>query len=42
LRAVGASLASRSSRYRYVQTAAIADLPFPADRVRPGCIVAGS
>lgn len=42
LRAVGASLASRSSRYRYVQTAAIADLPFPADRVRPGCVVAGS
>jgi hypothetical protein len=26
---------------RYVQTALIADLPFPADRSRPGCIVAG-
>jgi len=26
---------------RYVQTALIADLPFPADRHRPGCVVAG-
>ena len=26
---------------RYVQTAVIADLPFPVDRVRPGCRVAG-
>ena len=27
--------------YRYVQTAVIADLPFPADRDRPGCVMAG-
>jgi hypothetical protein len=38
---VGAALAAGSSRYRYVQTAIIADLPFPVDRHRPGCLVAG-
>lgn len=41
LRAVGADLAAGNSRYQYVQTAVIADLPFPADRHRPGCQVAG-
>jgi hypothetical protein len=41
LRRVGAALAAGTGGYRYVQTAVIADLPFPADRVRPGCKVAG-
>ena len=41
LQAIGASLAAGSSRYRYVQTAVVADLPFPADRHRPGCLIAG-
>lgn len=41
LSAVGASLAADRHRYRYVQTALIADLPFPAVARRPGCIVAG-
>ncbi len=41
LRAVGAALATGSGAYRYVQTAVIADLPFPADRDRAGCIEAG-
>ncbi len=41
LRAVGAALAAGSSRHSYVQTAVIADLPFPADRRRPGCFIAG-
>lgn len=41
LRAIGQALATGSSRYSYVQTAVIADLPFPADRHRPGCVVAG-
>jgi hypothetical protein len=41
LRAIGASLAAGSSRHRYVQTAVIADLPFPVDRHRPGCVIAG-
>lgn len=41
LQAIGASLSAGSSRYRYVQTAVVADLPFPADRRRPGCLVAG-
>lgn len=40
LRAVGAALASGTGRYRYVQTAAIADLPFPAAARRRGCVVA--
>jgi hypothetical protein len=39
LRRTGDSLAS--GRLRYVQTAVIADLPFPVDRNRPGCLVAG-
>ena len=41
LRSVGASLAAGTGRSRYVQTAVIADLPFPVDRNRPGCLVAG-
>ncbi len=41
LRLVGSSLASGSARYRYVQTAVIADLTFPVDHRRPGCLVAG-
>jgi hypothetical protein len=38
---VGAALAAATGRYHYVQTAVIADLPFPADRARRGCVVAG-
>jgi hypothetical protein len=41
LRRVGAALASSAGRRRYVQTAVIADLPFPVDRTRTGCVVAG-
>jgi hypothetical protein len=41
LRAVGSTLASGSRTYAYVQTALIADLTFPVDPVRPGCVVAG-
>ncbi len=41
LRKVGAALASGHGGLRYVQTAVIADLPFPADRSRRGCVVAG-
>jgi hypothetical protein len=41
LRVVGASLAAGAERYRYVRTALIADLPFPVDRHRRGCVVAG-
>ena len=42
LRAFGAELGYGGRLAdRYVQTAVIADLPFPVDRVRPGCVVAG-
>jgi hypothetical protein len=41
LRPVGASLAAGTGGHRYVQTAVIADLPFPADRDRGGCVEAG-
>jgi hypothetical protein len=41
LRRVGATLASGTGPERYVQTALIADLPFPADRTRRGCVLAG-
>jgi hypothetical protein len=41
LAAVGQALASGRGTHAYVQTALIADLPFPLDRVRPGCRVAG-
>ena len=38
LRTVGASLATGHGPYHYVQTAVIADLPFPAPAHRPGCL----
>jgi hypothetical protein len=41
LRAVGSALAAGRARYGYVQTALVADLTFPVDPVRPGCLVAG-
>ncbi len=41
LRSVGAALARGTGSHHYVPTAVIADLPFPADRHRPGCMVAG-
>jgi hypothetical protein len=41
LRPVGAALAAGRGPHRYVQTAVIADLPFPADRHRSGCMMAG-
>lgn len=41
LRRIGAALASPGSKYHYVQTAVIADLPFPAPRARRGCVQAG-
>ena len=41
LRGVGARSRPEPGASRYVQTAVIADLPFPADRNRPGCLVAG-
>jgi hypothetical protein len=41
LRGVGAGLAAGTGSHHYVQTAVIADLPFPVDRRRPGCLVAG-
>jgi hypothetical protein len=42
LRAAGTRLAGTGPRGdRYVQTALIADLPFPADHSRAGCVMAG-
>jgi hypothetical protein len=41
LRAVGQKLAAGQGPYHYVQTALVADLPFPVDRSRRGCVVAG-
>jgi hypothetical protein len=41
LRPVGDALAAGTGRHRYVQTAVIADLPFPSDPSRPGCRMAG-
>ncbi len=41
LRSVGAGLAAGAGGHRYVQTALIADLPFPVDRHRRGCALAG-
>jgi hypothetical protein len=41
LRPVGSALAAGSGTHHYVQTAVIADLPFPADRHRRGCVEAG-
>jgi hypothetical protein len=41
LRLAGARLAAGTGPEHYVQTALIADLPFPADRTRRGCALAG-
>jgi len=42
LRPVSAALGAGGTRADdYVQTAVIADLPLPIDRVRPGCMMAG-
>ena len=41
LRSVGAALAAGGGGHHYLQTALIADLVFPADRSRRGCVVAG-
>ena len=41
LRTAGAALAAGTGPLRYVQSAVIADLPFPADRARRGCVLAG-
>jgi hypothetical protein len=41
LKTVGSQLAAGTGGSHYVQTALIADLPFPLDRHRPGCLVAG-
>ncbi len=41
LRPIGASLAADTGKRHYVQTAVIADLPFPPDRERAGCVIAG-
>ncbi|HEY1523040.1 MAG TPA: hypothetical protein VGF70_08525 [Solirubrobacteraceae bacterium] len=41
LRAVGRKLAAGHVAYHYVQTALVADLPFPVDRSRRGCVIAG-
>ncbi|MGA2010535.1 MAG: hypothetical protein ABSH51_08405 [Solirubrobacteraceae bacterium] len=41
LRRTGAALAALHGTGRYVQTAVIADLPFPPDRARRGCVAAG-
>jgi hypothetical protein len=41
LRSLGAELATGAAPQRYVQTTLIADLPFPVDRHRRGCTIAG-
>jgi hypothetical protein len=41
LRAVGRRLATGHGQYHYVRTALVADLPFPVDRSRRGCVIAG-
>jgi hypothetical protein len=41
LRPLGAALAAGTAARHYVQTALIADLPFPADSRRRGCVIAG-
>jgi hypothetical protein len=38
---VGNALAAGTGRVRYVQTAVIADLTFPAEKTRRGCVIAG-
>ncbi|HEX8976032.1 MAG TPA: hypothetical protein VF781_05920 [Solirubrobacteraceae bacterium] len=41
LRAIGSALAAGTGPRHYVQTAVVADLAFPSDRSRPGCLMAG-
>jgi hypothetical protein len=41
LRAIGDQLASGKGPHQYVETALVADLPFPVDRSRRGCVTAG-
>lgn len=41
LQRVGAALASGTGSHHYVQTALIADLPFPTVARRAGCVIAG-
>jgi hypothetical protein len=41
LRAIGQQLAAGRGSHHYVQTALVADLPFPVDRSRSGCVIAG-
>jgi hypothetical protein len=38
MRTIGSQLAAGEGSHRYVQTALIADLPFPVDRTRRGCV----
>lgn len=40
MRAIGQQLATGRGPHAYVQTALAADLPFPVDRSRPGCVIA--
>ncbi len=41
LQAIGQELAAGKGPHHYVRTALVADLPFPLDRSRPGCVIAG-
>lgn len=41
LRTVGNQLASGHGPHAYVQTALVADIPFPVDKSRRGCVMAG-
>ncbi len=41
LRRAGSALAASGPGAGYVQTALVADLTFPPDRTRPGCVLAG-
>jgi hypothetical protein len=41
LKAIGQQLSSGQGPHQYVQTALVADLPFPVDHSRPGCVIAG-
>ena len=41
MRTIGQQLATGQGSHHYVQTALVADLPFPVDRSRTGCVMAG-
>ncbi len=41
LRAVGQKLSAGQGPYHYVRAALVADLPFPVDHSRRGCVIAG-